>query len=350
MINWVAKKHINFDKVNKLLINNLNTNQFANYGPNVKKLELLLRDKLLIDSSKSIICVTNGSAAIHALVCGMNMFYNKELRWATQSFTFPSSAQGILKDNIIVDIDNGGGLDLNKLNEYIDKIDGIIVTNVFGNIVDIDKYEKWCKVNDKLLLFDNAATVYTFYKNKNSLNYANGASISFHHTKPIGFGEGGAIIVDNIYESEIRRCINFGISTQNNICYDIYGSNFKMSEITAAFIIQYLDNFDKIIDHHNNLYDHLKKKLIQYPNISLYPNFSDNNPFVACFCLLADKFDKSFINKILTDGIFCRKYYVPLNATTYAMNIYNKILCLPCNLDINKNIIDRYIELITDDI
>ena len=87
----------------------------------------------------------------------------------------------------------------------------MIVTNIFGNVVDIQKYESFCRENNKFLIFDNAATGYTEYKGKNCLNFGIGCTISFHHTKPFGFGEGGAIIVDKKYEKSIRCLNNFGI-------------------------------------------------------------------------------------------------------------------------------------------
>ena len=40
---------------------------------------------------------------------------NKNIQWATQSFTFPPSAQSNLKNVEIVDIDLEGGLDLNQI-------------------------------------------------------------------------------------------------------------------------------------------------------------------------------------------------------------------------------------------
>ena len=111
-----------------------------------------------------------------------------------------------------------------------------------------------------LIYFDNAATSYTFYKGKNCLNYGNGCTISFHHTKPFGFGEGGAIIVDKKYEKNIRCLNNFGIGLTDNY-YVKEGNNNKMSEVSAVYIIQYLENnFDLIIKKHQDLYKYFKEQ------------------------------------------------------------------------------------------
>ena len=255
-MNWIPNKLINNNRVNSLLTSSIETGQFTNYGPNVQLLEKIIREKLQIDNSKAVIVVSNGSVALHSLASGIEYYHNKKINWATQSFTFPPSAQGTLKDVKIVDIDKDGGLNLEELDN---SIHGIIVTNIFGNVVDIKKYEEWASDNNKFLIFDNAATPYTFYNGKSCCNYGNGCTISFHHTKPLGFGEGGAIIVDKKYENNIRCLNNFGIKLTDKYWVN-EGNNYKMSDISAVYIIQYLDNFNKIIEKHRVLYEYFNHK------------------------------------------------------------------------------------------
>lgn len=343
-INWVPNKKINQKRVNLLMEKSIETGQFTNNGPNVQLLEKVIREKLQIDESKAVIVVTNGSVALHVLASSIEYFENKKIQWATQSFTFPPSAQGTLSNAKIVDIDSEGGLDLNELDETID---GIIVTNIFGNVVDIDKYEKWAKNNNKFLIFDNAATPFTFYKGKSCCNYGHGSTISFHHTKPLGFGEGGAIIVDKKYEKNIRSLNNFGIDLTKNY-WVREGNNNKMSDISAIYIIQYLDNFDKIIKKHKMLYNYFKEQIEKHKlPIKLFPSFHDGEDIMpSCFCLLFDEYNDNIRLKILDNDIFCRKYYHPLEKTKKTVEIYNKILCLPCTVDMTKEDIDNIIKII----
>ena len=345
-INWIPQKKINNKKINDLIKKSLKNNHFTNNGPNVQLLEQVIRAKLQIEDTKAVIAVTNGSVALHALASSIEYLENNKINWATQSFTFPPSAQGTLSNAKIVDIDLEGGLDLNELDE---SIGGIIVTNIFGNIVDIDKYEKWAKDNNKFLIFDNAATPFTFYKGKSCCNYGHGSTISFHHTKPLGFGEGGAIIVDKKYEKNIRCLNNFGIDLTEKYWVK-EGNNNKMSDISAIYILQYLDNFDNIVEKHKMLYKYLKQQIkkLNLP-LYLYPSFHDNNNIMpSCFCLLFNEPQKSIQTekKLLDNDIFCRKYYHPLKDTKNTLEIYNKILCLPCTVDMTKKDIDLIISLI----
>jgi dTDP-4-amino-4,6-dideoxygalactose transaminase len=187
MIKWVPNKPINHDRVRELLNKSIEMNQFTNCSPAVEALETAVRTLLNINNTKSIVCVSNGTVALWATIAAIEVYYQKDLRFFTQSFTFPASAQGYLQNVGIVDIDISGGLNLEEV--PLDQCDGIIVTNIFGNVADIYKYEEWCKNNNKILVLDNAATSNTRYKGMNSCNYGSAATLSFHHTKPIGFGE-----------------------------------------------------------------------------------------------------------------------------------------------------------------
>lgn len=346
MINWVPEKSINIEKVNELLKLSIDSKQFTNYGPNVQLLERYIKEKFEIEDCKSVIVVSNASLGIQILTQGINFYENKNLQWCTQSFTFPPSNQGTLKNSMILDIDYEGGLNLDEVNE---NINGLIVTNIFGNIVDINKYENYCNKYNKFLIFDNAATHYTYYKGKNCLNYGHGCIISFHHTKPFGFGEGGAIVVDKKYECVIRKLINFGIGYDENLYYLQEANNCKMSDIQAVYITQYLmDNFDNIIKIHQELYNYLIKK-IKNMNIKLYPSFNDKNKnILSCFTFIFNipEQSKNSEEELLKNNIFCRKYYHPLKNTKITNEIYSNILCVPCHKDMNFEDIDKIIKII----
>ena len=277
MVSWVPKKKIDHSLVTELLSLSDAKNQYTNGGPVVALLECKVRDLLKIDSTKSVVCVSNGTVALWAAVAAIELYEQKPLQFCTQSFTFPASAQGYLDNVLIIDNDEGGGLNLEQVD--ISGCDGIIVTNVFGNVVDIAKYEEWCAAHGKFLIFDNAATSYSFYRGKNSCNYGHASTISFHHTKPIGFGEGGAIIIDSKYERCLRNAINFGIdNTSPTAKWHRRGGNYKMSDVQAAYILQYLERFTELITRSESLYSYFVDKVRPHKEISLFPNYSDQPP------------------------------------------------------------------------
>ena len=345
MIHWVPKKGINTTVVNELLSLSSAKNQYTNGGPVVALLEAKVRELLKIEPTKSVVCVSNGTVALWAAVAAIELCERKALQFCTQSFTFPASAQGYLDNVIIIDNDEGGGIDLEKVD--ISGCDGIIVTNVFGNVVDIAKYEKWCATHGKFLIFDNAATSYTFYGGKNSCNYGHASTISFHHTKPIGFGEGGAIIIDSKYERCLRNAINFGIdNTSPTAKWHRRGGNYKMSDVQAAYILQYLDRFDELISKAEFLYLYFIDKIKGCKQIRLFPNYSDKPPFLSCLSILTPN-SMRIIDSLLKRNIYCRKYYNPLEDTVNARHMYNNIVCISFTVDMTTVDIDTIVELIT---
>lgn len=349
-INWLARKTINWDQVKKILKPCEDSNQYTNIGPVIKQLEDFIREKFAIFSEKAVIVTSNGTTALHALVSGINVSEGRDLKYCTQSFTFPSSVQGSLINSKIIDIDHEGGLNLNQLPSKED-YDGIIVTNVHGNVTEIQKYITFCKDNNKICIFDNAATGYTFYDGYNSCNYGTASIISFHQTKSLGFGEGGVIIVNREYEKSIRKVLNFGIdnSLGEKALYHPFGSNYRMCDINAAFVLSYMkDNFDKIVERHIEIYELVKKNLPD--GFKLFPNFSKQTPVCSSICILADKeYDNTKLPFI------SRKYYKPLGliypltlekTSKVSLEFYKRIICLPCHMDLtNEQILYMLSEL-----
>lgn len=345
-VEWVCKKKINTTKVNELMEICISNNQFTNYGENVQSLERFLTKKLEIDNSKVVIIVSNGSVALHILTAAIDYYHKQNFQWCTQSFTFPASAQSTLANAKIIDIDMDGGIDLSCVDE---KINGLIVTNIFGSVVDIDKYVDFCVENKKILIFDNAATAFTFYKGKNCVNYGDGCTISLHHTKPFGFGEGGAIIVDKKYEHIIRGLISFGMNLSEKH-YVPEGNNSKMSDISAIYILQYLENnFDTIIKIHQKLYNYFITLInTKYSNLKckFFPSFHDKIITPACFPLLFENYNDNIRLKLMEEGIFCRKYYHPLENTPNSVKMYHQILCIPCTTDMTEENINIILDII----
>lgn len=346
MITWVNKKNINLDLINIKLNNCIETKHLTNNGSNVLELKKNIHNIFKLDESKSVLMVCNGSMGINALISGLNIYYNKKLTWVVQSFTFPCSCQGPLIDSIILDIDENMGPDINKLEEIKDSYDGILITNCFGCLTNIELYEKFCKNNNKLLLFDNAAASYSLYNDKNHLNYGNGCMVSLHHTKPIGFGEGGFIVFDNKYLESMEKCICFGFTSTDRLNFDKNASNYKMSEISAIFINDYLNNLEYIYNHHTKITSYFIKKIKEHNlenKIKLFKSFSNyETSLLATIPIIFN--NKVDIDIFIENGIEAKKYYFPLdNTCKISIDIFNKIVCLPLNMDITEEIIDKYI-------
>jgi dTDP-4-amino-4,6-dideoxygalactose transaminase len=142
------------------------------------------------------------------------------------------------------------------------------------------------------------------------------------------------------------RC--FGFTDTDRMHYDVNACNYKMSEVACIYLADYLNNVESIYNHHTELIKYFIEMLNN--NIKLYYNYAEyNNSLLACIPIifeskeLADEKYKLFIE----NKIEAKKYYFPLDFNcANSVDLFNRIICLPLNMDITKEIINKYINII----
>lgn len=343
MIEFVADKSALLDmrQVERHLAESARLNRFTNGGPSVARLEDQLRALLEIPDDKAVVATCSGTAALHAVGAAI-IAERGPTRFATQAFTFPCNAQQVYADAAVVDVDANGALDLELLPP---DVEAILVTNCFGHVVDIDRYEAWRRTTRKILVFDDAATPATRYHGRNALTFGDAAVVSLHHTKPIGFGEGGVAIVDRRWEEAVRRSINFGSlpGVWDAILAPPYCSNFKMSDVAAAFILAFLDTFVDTRRRHEALWSTFAHMLNALGKVRLFPHYGEV-PFTNCLpVLLPRPVDIAVFERA---GIAARKYYRPLRPAPRAQALYEQIVCLPLHRNVRETDLERYLDIL----
>jgi len=343
MIGFVQKKTVDYEKLSALLAEPEKTNAFTNNGPCKRRLEQLLEDRLNIDPSKAVVCLSNGTTALHSLYYHYEK-RNPKMRWASPSFTFASVAVG--KDNVdLLDIDLET-FTIPLTEKVIDKYDGFVLTNLFGtypkNILD---WQAACKEKNKVLIFDNASSPLTSVQGINISNYGDSSFGSLHHTKILGFGEGGFVVVNKEDYEEINSISSFGFDLKNKgnrRQYQRCSSNFKMSDITAAAIIQHIERFD--LDYYLKVQNNFVESISAAENCEIF-NYNKgvvygNLPIVCKEPV--DEMSAVFSNK----NVCVKKYYYPLAQTKNSMRLFETILNFPLNTDLT----DKEISLIKKEI
>jgi dTDP-4-amino-4,6-dideoxygalactose transaminase len=329
-VNWLNRKTPNFRRIESLLEESIHKNHYTNSGPLGKKLEDLLREKLEIEDTKIVRVTASGTAALHALVEGMRLYYSKNLKFATHAWTFPSAVIGPLKNTQIVDLTTDFDIDFSEVSA-----DGVIITNPFGHLMDIDRHLKWVNDNEKILIYDNAASPLSYKKvsnthGVNSLNFGDGSFISLHQTKSLGFGEGGLLVADKKYEDAIDQAMNFGFDIDRN--WQHHSSNYRMSDISAAFIYDHIErNFQKIIEHSAHL-ESIFDEVCVHNNWEKMPNRAEDWCLLNSLVFFTD--NKNIKN---LHNFEWKKYYKPLLSLPIAESFFSKTICLPSHLDISVN-------------
>ena len=164
----------------------------------------------------------------------------------------------------------------------------------------------------------------------NSCNYGCGSYISLHHTKPLGFGEGGLAIIDREYEEATRIATNFGIIDEQ---FNERSGNYKISEVNAAAILQWWDQFD-IETLATQFKDNYYKLMYELRDVEgkAYAHYSEDETFFPnCYPFFPDRdIPEEFSNKYEI-----KKYYKPLRGFKISNYFYDKIKCFALTEGIN---------------
>ena len=362
-LRWCPKKPFNAERFTRYLQNSLDQNHLTNDGP----LQAVLADKLrsYLGCTNTVLLAANGTAALHSIASGYNLKYGRPLVWATQAFTFPSSVQGPFERSIVVDSASSdcAGPCLKALEGVKSSIDGVVLTNVFGYQEDVLTYERWCKANGKLLILDNAATgIGTTRDGRCIHDVGDGSMISLHETKPLGRGEGGAMIIPHDVVEFCHQAMNFGFDIPKGLRVGHrFCSNWRMSDIAAAAVADHLDTVveqDWVAKQRELLADiipYMNRKGLTFPK----GMYRSERSLLACLFIKLPTSCSGQVEKICAElnddqprRIEAKQYYRPLcgkGPVPLAWELFNTSICLPVHAQISapdlRQAIDHICEL-----
>ena len=134
----------------------------------------------------------------------------------------------------MVDCDERGLLSLDELSRLpASEYDGIVLTNPFGLCRDVDRYTVFAEENGKVLIVDNAAGV------RSDILPVAYQSLSLHHTKPYGVGEGGLVLLPAAAADELYQLLDYGTLPSGRA--GSWLNNGKISEVACAFHLDRLE-------------------------------------------------------------------------------------------------------------
>lgn len=234
---FVERKQPCWPRVQQLLNFSRLQNRWANGGPVSIALENAISAKLRLPDDRRVVMCSSGTAALLALASAHNYHTDSRLHWVVSAFGFPSTTVGPLVDASVIDCDERGYIDLEMLGAMDDSCyDGVIATNTFGLHNDWRELIQFCKARGKILIYDNAQALLGCDRWQPD---APDEIVSFHHTKPWGFGEGGCAIVSAELEPTVRSMINIGDGLDSSAREHAF--NGKASEVTCAPILERLE-------------------------------------------------------------------------------------------------------------
>ena len=193
------------------------------------------------------------------------------------SFTFVSSASAFLlfgATPVFVDVEqNSLNIDPTALEKAITpRTKAICVVHYGGIAADLDKILEIAKANNLAVIEDNAHGLFSTYKGKPLGSFGNLATQSFHETKNITCGEGGALLINDeslVERAEILRekgtdRTKFLRGQVDKYTWVDVGSSWVMSDMLAAILYGQLERAVAINAQRIAIYNRYDNELRQW--------------------------------------------------------------------------------------
>lgn len=299
------------------------------------------------------------------------------------SYTFVSTANAfVLRGGVPVFIDIRAdtlNIDENRIeNAVTDRTKAIVPVHYAGMPCAMDEIRALANQYNFFVIEDAAQALLSTYKGTPLGTLGDLGTVSFHETKNIISGEGGALLVNNsqfieraetIWEKGTNRKKYFRGEVDKYTWTDI-GSSYLPSEIIAAFLYAQLEMAKKIIDARrkiSDLYFSLLKPLAEREKITLpchdsfqeYPFLCNGHIFYIITGSLEER--TKLIKYLDGKGINAIFHYVPLHLSPagikygrIAGNLKNtndlssRVLRLPLFYEMKQNQVYEVVERIKE--
>jgi dTDP-4-amino-4,6-dideoxygalactose transaminase len=198
------------------------------------------------------------------------------------------------------------------------------------------------------------------------LNFGDLSVLSFHATKVFTTFEGGALACrDKKMKQRIDYLKNFGFAGEVTVVGP--GINAKMNEIQAAFGLLQLKYIDEVIKKRRSIALHYREKLSNIKGLSFLNDQKMVKHNYAYFPIFINESEygisrDDIYEELKKNNIYARRYFYPLISQfpTYrglpssstdnlpvAVNISNRVICLPIYPDLKDNEIQKIISILS---
>ena len=300
----------------------------AGDGPFTRKCEAWLEERL---GCRKVLLTNSCTAALELSAILTNVQPGDEI--IMPSYTFVSTANSfVLRGGVPVFIDIRR--DTLNINEKIiekaitPRTKAIVPVHYAGVPCEMDTIMGIAQRHKLLVIEDTAQGIMSTYKGRHLGSIGHFGACSFHETKNIISGEGGALLINDdkyferaevIREKGTNRSKFFRGQVDKYTWVDI-GSSYLPSDIIAAFLYAQMEKADQIIAKRNLIYDLYMETLqplaekgyIQLPSIL---NDCSVNGHIFYIITRSLKERKKLSQFLLDKGILAVFHYVPLHSS-----------------------------------
>jgi dTDP-4-amino-4,6-dideoxygalactose transaminase len=251
------------------------------------------------------------------------------------SFTFVSTANAfVLRGAKIVFADSSSdnpNIDVDKIEELITpRTKAIVVVHYAGVACEMDTVMELAKKYNLVVIEDAAHSIDSYYKKKALGSIGHFGAFSYHETKNLIAGEGGALAVNDerfvgraeiVWEKGTNRVAFKRGEVKKYEWVDI-GSSYLPSEVTSSILYAQLMEMKKIQKQRKNIWYQYHERLSGlekqgYIRLPALPSYATNNGHM--YYLLASQREErdKLLKHLNRKGIQAVFHYLPLHDSPF---------------------------------
>ncbi|MAR12699.1 MAG: dTDP-4-amino-4,6-dideoxygalactose transaminase [Blastopirellula sp.] len=247
------------------------------------------------------------------------------------SFTFVSTANAFALRGavpVFVDIrEDTLNLDEKLIESAItSRTRAIVVVHYAGVACEMDVIKSIAHRHDLRVIEDSAQAIKAYYKGQPLGSVGDLGALSFHETKNIIAGEGGALLVNDASLAEQAEVIwekgtdrnQYQRGEVEKYTWQGLGSSFLPGEVTAAFLMAQLSMSDWITENRLDTWSKYHQELLPLEESGflrrpIVPNHCLHNAHMYFVLLPGDICRETVLKKLNASGINAVFHYVPLH-------------------------------------
>lgn len=310
--------------------------------------------------------VSSCTSALHLGLRLLNLAPGADV--ITTPLTFISTNHAILYEGckpVFADINpETGNLDVGSVADRLtDRTGAIMLVHYGGYPCDLDEFYDLARDRATPIIEDCAHACGATYKGKRIGSHGDIHAFSFHPTKNLPMGDGGALTIrSSEHDSRLRRLRWFGIDRDTlqrfgsegyDWQYDIteVGFRYPMNDIQAAIGLAQLRYLDEENSHRAEVAEKYRERLSNVPGVELSKYKDDRTSSYHLFYILAEGRDQ-LAEKLRSAGVDVGVHYrrndqyhmYEEHNLPNADYFWRRTLSLPMHLELT----DKHIDFVTD--
>ena len=242
------------------------------------------------------------------------------------------------------------------------KTRAIIPVHLYGNVCELDELKAISKRHSIPIIEDAAEGLGSYYSGRHVGSFGLFSVFSFHGSKTITTGEGGALLTNNeaLYE-KVKVLNEHGRSSKSNKQYwpEELGYKFKISNLQAALGCAQIERCEEIIGRKREILGFYKDYFSQYSSISFNPEPEGtvNGAWMptAVFSKESGISARSMVKDLGANNIDARSFFWPLSSLNFfeaveeniiSRDIQKRAINLPSFFDITREDLIRVCSII----